>query len=379
MRSTWFTKGLWLLLGGGIITRCMKLSLMEFKADELYFIQQSIAHPFAPALHSSVAIPHPPTFSYVLSLITTFTADPLHIAAGIVIINIVALWLFYLLCQRLWSSQAALMSTALLASMPWAVIFSRKIWNPDIIIPLQILFLLTLESLVRDYKPWKLFVCTLVLSIYAQVHLLALVSIIPVITVILLARLPIRASHGIGAITLLLFTLLPYLFFGIGSDIAAIPSASSIAAPQSLGFSYLLGASGYSAFTTAYHLQWVSSFFIVFACIAVLGAFWTFSEQYFKDTRSPATIILTFFALWSALLIAILHQSGTLYYPHYWISILLVFPLCIGSVAHKAPRCIFAVVAVQIAFMLSFYSFIERYPEKITGDYGVPYIFQQIP
>ena len=103
MRSL-FSIGLWLLLGCGLIVRSMKLSLMEFKSDEMYFISQSLLHPFAPAIHSSIAISHPPTFAYFLSMVTAFTTDPLMITTVIVCANLAALWLCYLLCKKMFCS-----------------------------------------------------------------------------------------------------------------------------------------------------------------------------------------------------------------------------------------------------------------------------------
>ena len=273
--------------------------------------------------------------------------------------------------------------------MPWAVIFSRKIWNPDLVIPTQLLFLIAFESLLRSYKPWKLYCFTAALAVYLQVHLLSLLSIIPIIIILAVRRLSIQLSQWMWATTLFVALFSPYIFFGIASEIAQIPSTLSLGVSQGLGFNYLLGDAGYNTFTEQYHLQWVSLSFFIYACIVIAACFWTLSDQYLKEPRSPATSILGFFAAWSTLLIYVLWQTGTVLIPQYWVSIKIIFPLCFGYAAQKALQAlpslwktvlqlsILCIIGVQIFFMTSFYDFLEYFPQKITGDYGIPYILQK--
>ncbi len=413
----WFRVALWVLLTLGVIVRIIKLPLMEFKGDEFHFLTQSFLHPFSLSqiheVRSAVPIPHPPSFAYFLAFPASMTVDPIAVTASIVWVNLIALWMFYAFCRRLFSKDAALISTALLASMPWAVIFSRKIWNPDLVIPLQILFLLGFSSLLRQYKPWKLYLFVVLLVLFLQAHLLSLFSVIPAVAVLLVARLPITRKQSVyaGAIFSALFIpYLSYMFgfadepstfvrdtvgFGLSPDIFQQNLGWWMKTSTGLGFEYLLGESGYTAMLDIYHLSWTPYVFMAYVITAICAFTWVLSkmlkEIFFKKTEQypPSLLILLFLVLWGALLPTILTAAQKVAFPHYWVSIIIVLPICFGVVMYNSMRkippllqnilrsAIVLVVGTQVVFMMSFYSFLEHHHEKIAGDYGTPYMFEQ--
>ena len=417
-KGDWFAPSLWFLLFMGVIVRIIKMPLMEFKGDEFHFLTQSFLHPFALSqihdVRSAFPIPHPPSFAYFLAFPVSLTVDPIAITAFIAWVNIIALWLFYGFCRRLFAKEAALISTALLASMPWAVIFSRKIWNPDLVFPCQIVFLIALEHLVRAYKPWKLYVFVVALVLFLQAHLLSLFSIIPVAVVLYIAKLPIQKSEKVRASALFFALFLPYLSYMFGfegtgpASISKTLSESGVSGDimlhnlqwwmqtsTGLGFEYLLGDSGYASFLDLYHLAWAPYVFMVYITAAICALVWILTKMlgdmlwFQKEGYPPFLLVLLFLVLWSIVLPVLLTTAHKIGYPHYWVSIIIVFPICFGVMSHSVLRLlpvlwkniarafIVLCVATQVIFMLSLYGFLEHHHEKITGDYGVPYQFEK--
>ena len=94
---------------------------------------------------SSAGIMNPPLIAYLLSLPlfirTTLTA--VHLFQGLMGVTAVAVLAIY--AQRLFGWRVALLATFLFAVNPWAVYYSRFIWNPNPI-PLFATLLFTKES-----------------------------------------------------------------------------------------------------------------------------------------------------------------------------------------------------------------------------------------
>jgi len=414
----WFTIFLWILIAMGVVVRVVQLPLMEFKGDEFHFLTQSFLHPFALSqihdVRSPFPIPHPPSFAYFLAFPASLTVNPVAITASIAWINIVALWMFYGFCRRVFGKNVARISTALLASMPWAVIFSRKIWNPDLVFPCQMLFLISFEHLIRSYKPWKLYVFVVMLVLFLQAHLLSLFSIIPIVIVLSIARLPIQRLHAIKASALFIALFLPYISYIFGTRTGGIETISHYFSSgglnmmimhenilwwaktsTGLGFDYLLGVDAYQFFLQTYHIQWVPYVFAWYVMAAACGVLWILSRMmrdivwYAKDTYPPYLLVLLFLTLWSVLLPILLTAANTVGPPHYWVSIIIVLPICFGVLAdealHALPQFfknilqwgIIVVISCQVFFLFSFYGFLQHHHERITGDYGVPYIFEK--
>lgn len=371
---------------------------MEFKDDEFRFLMQAILHPFSPIVHSSIHIPHPPTFGYVLSLLIQFSSDPVIVTAYIVCMNLIGLWLLYGLCRRQISTEVALITTTLFASMPWAIVFSRKIWNPDILFPVFMLTLVTLESMVREYRPWKLYVFAVVLALSMQVHLLTLFSIIPILIVAYLLRIPVQKSHGCLAAVLFFAMFLPYIsvVFGysaatsVGGSEQVISSNNHILwwlqTSTGLGFDYLLGQSGFAEFMRLYHLQVTQYIFWVYACIAFSAFIWLVITV---PITAKNQWLLVLCCVWGIILSSIITAAQIQSVPHYWAPIIVTIPLCFAIATAKlisivSPLwktvlqiCVVMIIGTHIVFVGSFYSFLQYHHEDITGDYGKPYVVNQ--
>ncbi|MEK7517263.1 MAG: glycosyltransferase family 39 protein [Patescibacteria group bacterium] len=137
--------------------RVTNLDLIEFKADEainLFLASRPFfGYGFPPGgTASSVGILNPPLFNYILFPFIFVTRDPKLISLSIALINSFAIGLFYLLIKRYYNFLTAFSASLLFAFSPWAILFSRKIWSQDILIPFFILVLYSLHKIIFEKK-----------------------------------------------------------------------------------------------------------------------------------------------------------------------------------------------------------------------------------
>lgn len=199
--------------------RVQNLHLIEFKADEginLFLATRPIfGHPFPPiGLISSAGIPNPPFFSYLMFPIVLLTTDPKAITLIIGSINSLSIGLLFLMLYRYYNFSIAFFSSTLLALSPWSILFSRKIWPPDFILPFVVAILYTLHKIVKDKKDFYWLP-------YTALSLLLIQLYHPTIFFVILATLFLliqktKPNFRYVAIGILLgLPLIPYLVYEI--------------------------------------------------------------------------------------------------------------------------------------------------------------------
>jgi len=162
------------ILALGIFLRVFLLDTFEFKGDELEAVLLGLA---APAQHwwiehgasSSARVPLGPAFSYIMGVLTTVSQDPYVLTAFILAANVVVLLLSVLFFAEFSRDRKQFFLCVVLFSLsPYAIIFSRKIWQPN----LFLLFVIPLVLLVvKVHRNPRLFLPIGVLSsIVAQLH-----------------------------------------------------------------------------------------------------------------------------------------------------------------------------------------------------------------
>lgn len=119
--------------------RIFYLDLIEFKFDEAFNIFQLnqfyLNHQLS--FHSGISssgMHNFPMLHYVLIFLGIFSQDPQYITFIIALINVVLVGFFYLFIRRFYGNITAVCSALLLALSPWAILYSRKIWHPDLIL-----------------------------------------------------------------------------------------------------------------------------------------------------------------------------------------------------------------------------------------------------
>jgi hypothetical protein len=128
----------------GTILRLLWAEDMEWKIEEKWMFEQAqlIASGAAPlplvGMESSVIVRNPGMSIWCFALIAKFAHDPIAMVRCIQWLNIVTIWLFFgFVLWQIPQNQRRpwLWGLAIASVNPFAVLFSRKIWTPDILAP----------------------------------------------------------------------------------------------------------------------------------------------------------------------------------------------------------------------------------------------------
>ena len=128
----------------GSILRLVWAQDMEWKSEEQWMFEQAreIATGVVPipisGMQSSVRVPNPGMSVWCFALIAKFTDNPVAMVRWIQWLNILTIWSFcgFIFWQINKSQRAPWLWGMAIASVnPIAILFSRKIWTPDIIAP----------------------------------------------------------------------------------------------------------------------------------------------------------------------------------------------------------------------------------------------------
>jgi hypothetical protein len=179
---------------------------MEFGGEQEEILVRAFAalHGFgAPhGLKVSVGIVMPPFFVDLIALPLAITRDPVRIAAFVAVLNLLGLALFGDLVRRLLGARTGLWTAVLLASMPWAVLFSRKIWAQDCQFPVVAAFLWLFFSSLERYARWKTWLAFLALGLLLQVYPSTWFMVPPLVAFAILFRVRIDRSDALAGLAL---------------------------------------------------------------------------------------------------------------------------------------------------------------------------------
>ena len=123
------------LVGGWL--RFQRLDLMEYKYDEAEMFHRASLHAEGrfqcAGMMSGVGVRNPPMAVWAFSLVRFFSADPVRMAWLPAGLGTLAIALCFWVTRRNFGLTAALAATALFATAPWAVMYSRKIWAQNLL------------------------------------------------------------------------------------------------------------------------------------------------------------------------------------------------------------------------------------------------------
>jgi len=166
--------GMLAILALGIFLRAFRLDTFEFKLDELEAIMNGLS---VPAHHwwiehgavSSVGVPFGPVFTYIMGLLTAGSADPYTLTAFFLAVNIAVLMLSVPFFATFAKDRTQFLLCVFLFSLsPYLIIFSRKIWPPNLLL-LFVIPLVLMIVRVRE-KPHLFLPIGLFSSIVFQLH-----------------------------------------------------------------------------------------------------------------------------------------------------------------------------------------------------------------
>lgn len=231
---------IWIAIGGAL--RLWRLDAMEFKTDEREALTLALdllakapwttGHGFP--THGMVSSNHvfnPPLFTWVIAAFWSLVSNPVGVAACIAVTNTVFLIPLWLWAKRTLTESSALLTVAIAAVSPFAVLLSRKIWAQDLLFP-GLVMLLWAVYWLRTGRVWMGAALMLLAALFvAQLHLSGFLML-PLFAVAVLIQLAqdrrngaplavtrptaIEAGAIAVAIALHLFFWLPYVTYLLG-------------------------------------------------------------------------------------------------------------------------------------------------------------------
>lgn len=200
------------------IFRLTNLDLIEFKADEainlLLAAQPRFNHSLPPGgTVSSIGILNPPLFTYLLLPVTFFTLDPRIFSFIIAITNVLSIGFLFLLFRKYYGLLNAFITTVFLALSPWMIIFSRKIWTQDLLIPFTVPFLYSVHKIVLEKKMeyWTLFTVSSLFLI--QLHQTSIVFLLLVGVFLIFRKTKVHVLYATLGIIIGFLPLIPYIAY----------------------------------------------------------------------------------------------------------------------------------------------------------------------
>ncbi len=200
-----------LLLMVGAWLRLHNLQAMEFKADERQSLEMAIQflndHPWSSTapwpshgLISSNGVGNAPLFTWMVAAFWALTPHPVGVATLIALVNVLCLVPLWFWARRRMDEQRALLTLALAAVSPFAVLFSRKIWPVDVLLPGLLAVLWSIEWL-REGRVWRgVALAGFGILLISQLHQSGLITAPLLLVAFLIQRAFDRRRHIVGPI-----------------------------------------------------------------------------------------------------------------------------------------------------------------------------------
>ena len=210
-----------IILGLALFLRLYRLDLAQYKGDEAMLLSMAIGiadgeHFPLVGIPSSIGVPQPPLFSYLMALPLLVQRDVLACYVFIVLVNVAAVGLTYLLVRRYFGRTAAVVAGLLFAVGFWPVFFSRFIWTPNVLPMFAALMGIFLFEAILKRRRWFFVLACLFAGLMAQVEFpgFAYLPLLAISAILFWRRLG-RAIF-LGAMVVVL-TFAPYLYHDLRS------------------------------------------------------------------------------------------------------------------------------------------------------------------
>ncbi len=168
------------LVAAGLLLRIARLDLMEFKGDEQEALNLGIRllndRPWSTfvvpqhGMPSSHNIANAPLFNWLMAFFWALTEHPVRATALVALINGLALYPLWRWAERRFDRRQALVFLGITAVSPFFVLFSRKLWAQDLLLP----GLVSLFWAIERYREGRLWQAAILLGmaslIVGQLH-----------------------------------------------------------------------------------------------------------------------------------------------------------------------------------------------------------------
>ncbi len=396
--SRLYLLALFATLAAAAVSRLSWLDLMEFKGDEavacrlalhvLGYAEPGVGRFFPTAgLVSSIGIPNPPLFVYLVAVPLAIVHSPIAAVIFIAAANVVAVWLTFVVGTRCFSRFVGLAAAAMLAVSPWPIVFSRKIWAQDLLPICTTLFALHIHSLLVKKSHRAAFWLIVIAAAASQLHFSGWILFGVAAVAIFIARRWISWWWVGGGVVVAVISYLPFLIFNAASIIRkASGHHAQHAGPEilarferSLGFMLDLTGGGGMAFLLGRSFLLATLVSVVLGVAAIAGLA-VLARSHSADARRLGVV----FGVWYLLPLIALTVLPVHPYIHYFIVLL---PLPFFGVAYLLERVsrrqtairVGALVAIVCCFALTDVRFFRTVIHNggASGDYGIAYKYKR--
>ncbi len=408
--------------------RFARLDLCEFKGDELKMLLETLraletGRWPAAGMPASIGVDVGPTLYYLIAPPLLLGPSPVVVSGWIALLGTLAIVALYAALRPRFGPFVALGATVLAATAPWMVLYSRKIWAPDVLLIFAVPLLHCLFAVVERRRTWWVFPVPLLAVTLAQLHLSA-IPVAATATIVLCWRWRAidRRAFGLGLV-LALATVAPYALHEARSgwvdlrllrhavyDTGGVPHdpigsvavrvvSRTLDAASAGGWDFVTGASTAAWEASAWPIPELARVARCLLAIAILGGLASTIVQLAsriaagarrrrlrlrRGERSRLVLALWLVAVWLFFVVLRLHHL----HRHYFVvtqpmsSAFAALALddlrrvARGRSRRIATGVVAALVAliavVHCAFTLAFFRFIADYGGT-AGDYGVAF------
>ena len=373
-----------LTIAAASASRFSWLNLMEFKGDEatacrlalhvLGYREPGVGSFFPTAgLVSSVGVPNPPLFVYLVALPLAVVRSPLAAAVCVAAANVLAVGLTYVLGKRLFSRFAGVVAAALLAFSPWGIVFSRKIWAQDLLPLCTVVFALQLHGLVVERRPRAAFWLIVVVAVATQLHFSAWVLAPVAFAAILARRRSVSWRWCAAGVAVAAALYAPFLIVHTGQVLHAISHRSRYLGPDAAGRFETAGrlmlaivGGGRMSFLIGHGSRVATVLSALLGVTAVIGLVAAIAPG--RQQRTLNGLLLGWYLLPLAALSALRVQP----YIHYFIILLPLPYLGIAHALERLTRRKQVQAVIVIACLCCFALLDARFFSTIIRDGGAP-------
>ena len=227
MRRWLFSWEIYLVILIATILRLYRLDTSEFSGDQTFLFRlayDAVHYGLIPATSnsSSILTANPPLAVYLLILPALFSSDPIWATAMTALFNVAAVLLAYIFTRRYYGRLAATIAALLYATAQTTIVFSRFMWQPNLIAPFTVLFMFALFRGVVERRNGWFFPAIFLLGMLIQLHELTILLAVPLLAAVLLAPKTIRLRDIIYGCMALLIIYAPFLVWQVTAHFADI-------------------------------------------------------------------------------------------------------------------------------------------------------------
>lgn len=321
--------------------RLYEINLAEFKGDEARdsFIAKDLAlNGTVPLVGAPLTVGgnSGPIYYFILAIPFFFSQNPIVASAFVAVLNVIGVIITYKFAKEFFNQRIALITAAFVAVSPFAILFSRKIWNPDLLFPFLSILIYSFYSFIEKKNSKFLIPLSISFAILLQLHAITIFLLPAILIFLFKSRSSINLKYFGIAIACFLILFSPFIYFEATNNFKNIKSFISTsgffyfnkintiaiqhlaAVTSGTDFNYILGDSSEAFFSSVHN---VNKFFALDNLLLLFGSALIF---YFALTNFKKNLKYSILFLWMVIPTIILLFFTASLYPYH---LLLLYPV----------------------------------------------------